>query len=248
MFRFTAMSTANQIFSTDEKPMASMAGTKIGTTMKVISRNSRLMPRMNTATIATATNPYLPPPTAVNHSEVWSEPPSWKNIWLKKVDETNRVITNTTMFSVEVPASLSAFGVSFHSKAAWSAPSLTRSLSTYQLRTANSNAPRTPTEPDSDGVAIPWNIENNTPMINTRIGTIDTSTSVVSMPPRAMRPNSTTKTIGTATNANCGLAISMTRPIIRDIGREIFAAVNTLTLPGRVRCSFGMAGPRWGRK
>ena len=142
MFRFTAMSTANQTFSTDENPMASMAGTKIGTTMKVISRNSRLMPRRNTATIATATNPYLPPPTPVNHSEVWSEPPSWKNIWLKKVDETNRVITNTTMFNVEVPASLSAFGVSRHSRVAWAAPSLGQEFVDVPVETGQHQRPQ----------------------------------------------------------------------------------------------------------
>jgi len=70
MFRFTAIITANQTFSSWVKPSTSMAGTKIGTTMKVISRNSRLMPSRKTATIATRTKPSLPPPIEVSHSEV----------------------------------------------------------------------------------------------------------------------------------------------------------------------------------
>ena len=70
MLRLTAISTANQIFSSAVKPRASMAGTKIGTTMKVISRNSRLMPNKNTAIMAMTTKPHLPPPIEASHSEV----------------------------------------------------------------------------------------------------------------------------------------------------------------------------------
>ncbi len=242
------MSTANQIFSSGVNPSSSMAGTKIGTTMKVISRNSRLMPNRNTATMAMTTKPHLPPPIEVSHCDVWSEPPSWKNMALKNVEQNSSVITSTTTLAVERAAFLTAGQSSRQpDPLMWVAPSLISRLSNSQFSPVNTSAPKTPTAPDSDGVAMPWKMDTSTPRISTSMGTMAMSTSAASIRVRHRTVSTPTKVTAPAVSEAEGPANSMTALTINPRISAMTALVRSDGLPARVRCSTGMAGPTEGR-